>query len=121
VLFHIQDKPLRSLLSGMFFSCKEELFPHSPAAMLGQNSYVGEVVVLRFESVQRFARPGKRGKSSNEPRAVPSEEVGRRARICPPDDPCEVADQRSHDQRAHNCRGARLIDDHQGVLSGIGI
>jgi hypothetical protein len=79
VLFDIQGKTVRSLVSGMFFSSNKELSPLSSSAMLRQNCDVRKVIVLLLERVQRFAHPGERGKSSNDPRAVPSAEQSCRA------------------------------------------
>jgi len=59
VLFHIQDKALRSLLSGPLFTCMEELSPDSPAAMLRKDSDVGNALKPEdYYLLLRNAPPG---------------------------------------------------------------
>lgn len=116
VLFDVQDKALRSLLSGMFFTRKEQLSSKSSSPMLGQDGDVREVIVVWLKRVQRFPCPGKSGESGNDSRPVPTEEQGRCVQIYPPDGRSKGAH-----QRPHNRCGARVLQDDQGVFSGIRI
>jgi hypothetical protein len=97
VLFDIQDKALRSLLSGVFFTRIKELFPYSQSAVFCQNSDMGEVIVVWFQCVQRFPCPGQPGESGNHSGPVPSKEQRRGSNIRSPEGSRQGADQRPDD------------------------